>query len=259
VNVDPVARFRLDGRTAVVTGASSGIGSRFAEVLAGAGARVVLAARRRERIEELAARLSDAGREALAVDCDVTSDEQVRALFVQALDRYGSVDVLANNAGISAEEDGEIESVDSFRRVVAVNLVGAYACAREAGAAMMRAGGGSIVNTASISGLVAGDGPDTPSYTATKGGIVNLTRELAVRWARHGVRVNSIAPGWFPTEMTAAELDSEEGLGFVTERTPLGRPGRLEELDGALLLLASGASSYVTGQTVVVDGGWTAR
>ena len=119
--------------------------------------------------------------------------------------------------------------------------------------------GGAIVNTASISGLVAGDGPDTPSYTATKGAIVNLTRELAVRWAERGIRVNAIAPGYFPSEMTTAELGSEEGLRFIAERTPLGRPGRTDELDGAMLFLASSASSYVTGHTLVVDGGWTAR
>jgi NAD(P)-dependent dehydrogenase (short-subunit alcohol dehydrogenase family) len=259
VPTDPTARFRLDGKVAVVTGSSSGLGARFAEVLAGAGATVVVAARRRERIEALAAAIAAEGGEALAVGCDVTSDSEVRALFGSAVERYGRIDVLANNAGVAVEEDDRVESVESFRRVVAVNLTGAYACAREAGLAMLDDGGGSIINTASISGLVAGDGPDTPSYAATKGGIVNLTRELAVRWAPHGVRVNSIAPGWFPTEMTAADLDSEEGRRFVTDRTPLGRPGRLDELDGALLFLASEASSYVTGQTLIVDGGWTAR
>ena len=256
---DPTQSFRLDGRTAIVTGASSGLGARFARTLAAAGAGVVLAARRLERIEALAERIREEGGAALAVRCDVTADDDIRGLVARTLERYGSVDVLANNAGIAPEEDGAIESTESFRRVVAVNLTGAYSCAREVATAMSAGNGGAIVNTASISGLVAGDGPDTPSYTATKGAIVNLTRELAVRWAERGIRVNAIAPGYFPSEMTADELDSEEGLRFIAERTPLGRPGRIGELDGAMLFLASDASSYVTGQTLVVDGGWTAR
>ena len=256
---DPTQPFRLDGRTAIVTGASSGLGARFALTLAAAGAGVVLAARRLERIEALAERIKAEGGEAVAVRCDVTVDDDVRELVAATLERYGSVDVLANNAGIAPEEDGAIESTESFRRVVAVNLTGAYRCAREVATAMTAGNGGAIVNTASISGLVAGDGPDTPSYTATKGAIVNLTRELAVRWAERGIRVNAIAPGYFPSEMTTAELGSEEGLRFIAERTPLGRPGRTDELDGAMLFLASSASSYVTGHTLVVDGGWTAR
>jgi NAD(P)-dependent dehydrogenase (short-subunit alcohol dehydrogenase family) len=124
---------------------------------------------------------------------------------------------------------------------------------------MLDRGAGSIVNVASISGLVAGDGTDTPSYAASKGAVVNLTRELAVKWAGRGVRVNALAPGWFPSEMTAETLATEAGQEFVNQRTPLGRAGRTDELDGALLFLASDASSYVTGHTLVVDGGWTAR
>jgi NAD(P)-dependent dehydrogenase (short-subunit alcohol dehydrogenase family) len=242
-----------------VTGASSGLGARFSETLAAAGARVVLAARRRERIEEIAERVRSDGGEAIAVRCDVTSDADVRALVAAAGRRFGTIEVLANNAGVAPDEDEEIESVDSFRHVVAVNLTGAYSCAREVGGRMLTQGAGAIVNTASISGLVSGDGSDTPSYTATKAALINMTRELAVRWARRGVRVNALAPGYFPTEMTAAEIESPEGIRFISERTPLGRPGRIDELDGALLFLASDASSYVTGHTVVVDGGWTAR
>lgn len=207
----------------------------------------------------LAAQITEEGGAASAIHCDVTSEEDVRELVASTLDRYGSVEVLANNAGIAPNEDAEIESVEAFRKAVAVNLTGAYSCAREVATVMLAGSGGSIINTASISGLVAGDGPDTPSYTATKGAIVNLTRELAVRWAGRGVRVNALAPGYFPTEMTSAGLESEDGQRFVRDRTPMGRPGRIDELDGSLLFLASDASSYVTGHTLVVDGGWTAR
>lgn len=257
--LDPLQAFRLDGETAIVTGASSGLGARFARVLAAAGARVVAAARREQRLEALAAELRSAGAEVVPVRCDVTVDADVERLVATAVDATGRLDVLVNAAGIAPAEDAPIESPELFRRVMAVNAGGLYACARAAAAVMIERGGGSIVNVASISGLVAGDGPDTPSYAASKGAVVNLTRELAVRWAPQGVRVNALAPGWFPSEMTAETLASESGRRFVAERTPLGRPGRTDELDGALLLLASGASSYVTGHTLVVDGGWTAR
>ncbi len=256
---DPTDRFRLDGRAAIVTGASSGLGERFAQVLAAAGASLVLAARRRDRIEAVARRIRADGGDAIAIACDVTVDREVRGLIATTLDHFGTVDVLANNAGVAPEEDAECETPESFRRVVDLNLTAAYCCAREAAAVMLNAGRGSIINTASISGLVAGDGPDTPSYVASKGGLVALTRELAVRWADRGVRVNALAPGYFPTEMTAETLDREDGRRFIVERTPLRRPGRIDELDGALLFLASDASSYVTGATIPVDGGWTAR
>jgi NAD(P)-dependent dehydrogenase (short-subunit alcohol dehydrogenase family) len=256
---DPLEAFRIDGRVAILTGASSGLGARFAEVLAAAGARVVMAARRIEQLEERAERLRADGGDAIAIACDVTADAEVERLVQVTLDRYGTIDILVNNAGIAPDEDEEIESPTSFRRVLEVNTTGPFLCSRAVAPVMLDRGAGSIVNMASISGLVAGDGPDTPSYTASKGAVVNLTRELAVRWAPGGVRVNAIAPGYFPSEMTADTLSTDEGRRFIAERTPLGRAGRTEELDGALLFLASDASAYVTGQTLVVDGGWTAR
>jgi NAD(P)-dependent dehydrogenase (short-subunit alcohol dehydrogenase family) len=256
---DPTGIFRLDGKTVVVTGASSGLGARFARVAADAGAQVVAAARRRERLDALVEELRSAGRTAVALECDVTDDDEVERLIGAALETTGGLDVLISAAGVAPDEDEPIESLALFREVMAVNAIGLYACARAAGLAMIDSGGGSIVNIASISGLVAGDGLDTPSYAASKGAVVNLTRELAVRWAPRGVRVNAIAPGWFRSEMTAATLSTDAGRRFVETRTPLGRPGRPEELDGALLFLASEASAYVTGHTLVVDGGWTAR
>lgn len=256
---DPTRRFRLDGRTVIVTGASSGLGSRLARAVAAAGGTVVAAARRQPRLEALVDELRSEGARAIAVACDVTVDSEADALISTAVEKTGRLDVLVNAAGIAPPEDEEIESPGLFRRVLEVNTVGLYSCSRAAAAVMLDRRGGSIVNIASISGLVAGDGPDTPSYAASKGAVVNLTRELAVRWAPQGVRVNAIAPGWFPSEMTADTLSSEAGRRFVSERTPLGRPGHPEELDGALLFLASDAASYVTGHTLVVDGGWTAR
>jgi len=256
---DPTQQFRLDEQTTIVTGASSGLGARFARVVAAAGATVVVGARRRERLDALVEDLRSDGADAVAVECDVTVDSEVDRLIAAAMEATGHVDVLVNAAGIAPDEDEEIESPDLFRRVLEVNAVGLYTCTRAAARVMLDRGSGSIVNVASISGLVAGDGPDTPSYAASKGAVVNLTRELAVRWAPRGVRVNALAPGWFPSEMTAETLSSEAGRQFVNQRTPLGRPGRGDELDGALLFLASEASSYVTGHTLVIDGGWTAR
>jgi NAD(P)-dependent dehydrogenase (short-subunit alcohol dehydrogenase family) len=256
---DPTQRFRLDEQTVIVTGASSGLGSRFARVVAAAGATVVVGARRLARLEALVDDLRSEGADAVAVECDVTVDSEVERLIAAGIEATGHLDVLVNAAGVAPSEDEEIESPDLFRRVLEVNAVGLYSCARAAARVMLDRGAGSIVNVASISGLVAGDGPDTPSYAASKGAVVNLTRELAVRWAPRGVRVNALAPGWFPSEMTAETLSSEAGMQFINERTPLGRPGGEDELDGALLFLASEASSYVTGHTLVVDGGWTAR
>jgi NAD(P)-dependent dehydrogenase (short-subunit alcohol dehydrogenase family) len=256
---DPTQRFRLDEQTVIVTGASSGLGSRFTRVVAAAGATVVAAARRRARLEALVDDMRSEGADAVAVECDVTVDSEVERLIAAGIEATGHLNVLVNAAGIAPPEDEEIESPELFRRVLEVNTVGLYSCTRAAAGVMLDRGAGSIVNVASISGLVAGDGPDTPSYAASKGAVVNLTRELAVRWAPRGVRVNALAPGWFRSEMTAETLSSEAGRQFVNERTPLGRPGRPDELDGALLFLASEASSYVTGHTLVVDGGWTAR
>lgn len=254
--MDPLREFRLDGRTAIVTGASSGLGARFAEVLHASGANVVLAARRLDRLESLAGRLEPD--RAAAVRCDVTTEADVDHLVNTAVERFGTVDVLVNNAGIVGDEPDE-ESLSSFRRVVEVNLTGQYACLRRVAPIMLERGRGSAVNIASISGMVAMDGWDLPSYVASKAGVINMTRDLAVLWARRGVRVNAISPGYFPSEMTAESMTSPEYMEHIREGTPMGRPGQEHELDGALLFLCSDASSYVTGHTLVVDGGWIAR
>lgn len=254
----PGEMFSLEGKTAVVAGASSGLGAKFAETLAAAGARVALGARREDRLAAVVERISGSGGEALAVPCDVTDEESVERLADAALERFGSLDVMVAAAGIAPQSGEGSETTESFREVMDVNATGAWICARTA-YERMRGSGGSVILVSSISGLVAGDGPDSPSYTASKGAVVNLVRELGVRWAGEGVRVNSIAPGWFMTEMTSEDLTSPEGLAFVESRTPMGRIGSEDELDGAVVFLASDASSYVTGHTLVVDGGWIAR
>ncbi|MFH1351052.1 MAG: glucose 1-dehydrogenase [Pseudomonadota bacterium] len=249
--------FRLEGRTAVVTGASSGLGVAFARGLAEAGASVVVAARRRERLERLAAELEAEGRQALSVLCDVTREDQVERLVRMTLERFRRLDILVNNAGAGHVAPAEAESLDLFQRVINVNVTGVFLCAKHCGRAMLQAGQGTIINIASIMGLVGIGALPQASYNTSKGAVINMTRELAAQWAKRGVRVNAIAPGWFPTEMTEEMFDNERSIRFIERRTPMGRAGRPEELIGALLLLASDASSYITGQTIVVDGGWT--
>ncbi len=256
-HIDLISPFRLDGRVCVVTGASSGFGVRFAEVFASAGAKVVAVARRADRLEALASRLPDA----LAVSCDVGHDEACHDLIARVRDHYGKVDVLVNNAGMSdAINPAEQADIESFRRVVDINLNACFLLAGLAAADMIeREAAGSIINVASVHGHVASAPNLQPAYAASKAGLVNLTRDLAVQWAKRRVRVNALCPGYFETELTAPMFDDERSMSWISRNSPLGRPGALHELDGALLFLASDASSYVTGSSLMVDGGWTAR
>jgi NAD(P)-dependent dehydrogenase (short-subunit alcohol dehydrogenase family) len=249
--------FDLAGRVAVVTGASSGLGVAMAAGLADAGARLVLAARREAHLGEVADELRKRGVDVLAVTCDVADERAVDGLVAATLDHFGALDLLVNNAGITNIVPAEDERIESFRRVIDINLVGAFLCAQRCARPMLAAGKGAIVNVASVLGLVGAGQIPQASYTASKGGLANLTRELAAQWARKGVRVNGLAPAWFASEMTSEMFDDDRSMRWVRERTPMGRPGEPDELVGPLIFLLSDAASYVTGQTLPVDGGWT--
>jgi hypothetical protein len=243
---------RLDGRVAIVTGTSSGLGRRFAELLDGAGARVVLASRRHERDVELALGLSDA----LPVRCDIRKPDDRAALVTAALDRYGQIDVLVNNAGVAYSGPAEDESAEQFDELVATNLTGLFALTQLVGRHMLGRGSGVIVNLASPSATTSLDRYGLAGYAATKAAVVALTRELAAQWGRRGVRVNALAPSFFPSA-TSGWLKDPDQVAWISANAALGRPPRAEELDGPLLFLASDASTYVTGQTLFVDGGWS--
>ncbi len=246
-------RFRLDGRVAVVTGASSGLGVAFAKGLAEAGADLVLGARRVDKLADTVALVEATGRRAVAVATDVAKPEDCRALAQAAVDEFGRLDVLVNNAGIGTAVPALKETPDQFTSVIDVNLNGSYWMAQACAAHM--APGSSIVNISSILGLTTASLPQA-AYSASKAAIVGLTRDLAQQWTgRRGIRVNAVAPGFFASEMTEQYPDGY--LERMTERIPVGRKGDPEELTAAVLFLASAAGGYVTGQTWAVDGGMT--
>jgi len=245
--------FRLDGKVAIVTGASSGLGVAFARGLAEAGADVALGARRADRLKDTAALVEAAGRCALAVETDVADPDSCSNLVAAAMEEFGRVDVLVNNAGIGTAVPATREAPDDFRRVIDVNLNGCYWMAQACGRVMQP--GSSIVNISSVLALTTAGLPQA-AYAASKAGLLGLTRDLAQQWTgRKGIRVNAIAPGFFETEMTESYpdgyLDSQE------QRIPMRRHGDPTELTAAVLFLASDAGGYVTGQTLAVDGGMT--
>lgn len=244
-------RFDLKGRVVIVTGASSGLGVAFARGFAEAGADVVLAARRREKLNDTADLVTAAGRRALCVATDVVDPEQTQAMVDAAMAEFGRVDVLINNAGIGTAHPATRETPDQFRDVVDINLNGSYWAAQACGRVMLP--GSSIINIGSILGITTAGLPQA-AYSASKAAIMGLTRDLAQQWgSRKGIRVNAIAPGFFESEMTdqyqAGYLDS------LAHRMLLGRTGDPEELAATAVWLASPAAGYVTGQTIVVDGG----
>ena len=244
--------FRLDGRVAIVTGASRGLGERFVHVLRAAGAEVIAAGRDADALARLSAK-TGASHEV----GDVRDDAHLERLVQHALERHGRLDIAVPNAGIADVVPFEQQDLAELRATIDVNLVAVMVLAQAAGRAMLAGGGGTIVNVASILGLVAPGDTQMAAYTAAKAGVVGVTRDLAAEWGTRGIRVNALAPGYFPTEMTGG-LEHPKAIERIERRTLLGRVPRTDELDGALLFLASDASSYMTGQTLVIDGGWTA-
>jgi len=249
--------FDLSGRNAIVTGGGSGLGRAFADGLAQAGASLLLCARDEARCREAAAELARAhGVEALGAHCDLREPDSVRAIVELAKERLGSVDILVNNAGTSWGASVVDYPLEGWRKVIDVNLTGLFLFAQAAGREMIAQGrGGKIVNVASVAAFRAAPPElmDAVGYSASKGGVVSLTRDLAVKWARHEINVNAIAPGWFPTEMSQMLLE-RSGDAFL-QRIPLHRFGGADDLKGAIVFLSSPASDYVTGQTLVIDGG----
>jgi NAD(P)-dependent dehydrogenase (short-subunit alcohol dehydrogenase family) len=244
-------RFSLAGRVAIVTGTSSGLGVTIATALAEAGASVVLAARRADRICQLREKLVADGHQALAVETDITDEAACRRLVATAASEFGRLDVLVNNAGIGSIGPAHRQSAADFRSIIEVNLLGTHWLSMAAADAMPR--GGSIINVSSVLALTTAGSPQA-AYAASKAGLLALTRDLAQEWTgRRGIRVNALVPGFFATELTA---DHGDHLDALIGRIPAGRLGDPDDLAGAAIYLASDASAYVTGQMIVVDGGF---
>jgi len=249
--------FDLCGKTAIVTGGSRGIGKEMVEALGEAGANLMLCARRTEWLDETVADFQGFnGFTAVGKTCDVSKPEQVEAVVTETVERFGSVDILVNNAGISWGAMPEDMTLEQWQKVIDVNLTGCFLFAQAAGREMLKRGSGSIINIASIAGMTSSaNGPFYAGYVASKAGLIGLTRELAASWGRRGIRVNAIAPGFFRSRLTDAVLDIYEGS--IQENNIIPRVGNEGELKGVTVFLASEASSYITGQTIAVDGGLT--
>jgi len=256
------ALFGLSGKVAVVTGASSGLGVECARALAKAGAHVGLVARRRERLEDVARELSDHGVKTCVASADVTVSDEIDDAYDRIEGELGPIDLLVNSAGISELSRAEKHAREKWDRVIAINLTAAFELSQKVAQRWISRGcAGRIVHVSSVMGQLANPVHRAVGYSASKGGLTNLVRHLAVEWTRHGIAVNAIAPGYFPTEMT---IDPKHGhvapeqLEVIERFTPMARLGRAGELETAVLFLAAPASSYVTGVILPVDGGWSA-
>ena len=249
--------FDLTGKTALITGASSGLGVQMAQGLAGQGAKIAIAARRMERLEKLAAEFEKEGTECLPVFCDITKEDEIKSMVSKVLEHYGQIDILVNNAGMASGTASADMTLEEWDNIIRLNLTGSFLVSREVGKHMIDRRYGKIINTCSIQGIRCTMGmPGTP-YNCSKGGDIMLVRSLAAEWAEYGITVNGIGPGYFPTDIDREYLVTDYFKGQLAMHCPAGRIGRDGELNGALIYFASDASSYTTGQILYVDGGWT--
>jgi NAD(P)-dependent dehydrogenase (short-subunit alcohol dehydrogenase family) len=256
--VKPSELFDLSGKVAIVTGGATGIGRQMADGLAEMGADLVLCARHADRCEQAAEELHALGVRALGLRCDVRDPSEVQAVVDRTRTELGRIDILVNNAGTAWGAPAEDYPLEGWQKVIDVNLTGVFLWSQAAGRVMIEQGGGKIVNIAAVAALSGGPPElmNAVAYNASKGGVVAFSRDLATKWARHGINVNAIAPGWVPSDMNRALLDSNPDA--YLEHVPLGRFGGPDDLKGAVVFLASAASDYVTGQTLIVDGGQSA-
>lgn len=254
--------FDLSGKVAMVTGASSGLGVQIAKALAGAGADLAIVARREEKLKAVSEQIEALGVRCYTHKCDVNDRDDIRKTVADIEARYGKIDILCNNAGTNGvskvPEPAESQSDENWESIINTNLNAVYYMTREVGRGMVKRGYGKIIMTASIHAQVGMAEIPITGYAASKGGVQMLVRQLAVEWAKYGITVNAIGPAYFPTNMTNGVLADEGFQEAIRVRCPMGRTGREGELDGAIVYFASDASSYTTGQTLMIDGGWTA-
>jgi NAD(P)-dependent dehydrogenase (short-subunit alcohol dehydrogenase family) len=251
------SQFDLTGKAAIVTGASRGLGVSFARGLAKAGCDLIIAARDMDRLRDVARDLEQYGRRVVPVQADICRQPDVESMVQRSLTEFGKLDLLVNNAGISAVADAEVMTREQWQSVIDTNLTALFFCAQSAARQMLRQGSGKIINIASMYGISASSYVSQASYVTSKAGVLGLTRELAVEWAPRGVQVVALAPGFFRSDQTIWAFEQNKELGEkLLAKVPMGRMGKLEELEGTIVYLASPASDYLTGQALILDGGF---
>jgi NAD(P)-dependent dehydrogenase (short-subunit alcohol dehydrogenase family) len=249
--------FSLAGKTAVITGGLSGLGSAISLTMAEAGADIVLVDMKQPDDNSLVDKISSLGRKAMFVQADVTKEQDVVAFVQKAVARFGHIDVMVNSAGVGNKTPAEKLTEAEWDRVLSTNLKGLFWCCQKAGLQMIAQQSGTIVNIASMSGMIVNNGRTISAYCTSKAGVIMLTKNLAMEWAKHNIRVNAIAPGYFVTPFNAVWMNNPEWTNLALDMTPMRRFGQPEEIGPLAVFLASRASSFITGQTVCVDGGYT--